>query len=74
MNEGVRICAEIDGVICLSTTEVGRRLGFHVSATFLSKEICKPFAVMSNGTFWAASEMANIRKKLAIYILNGADK
>lgn len=68
----MRVCSEINGVHCLSTTELGKRLGVHVSSTLLAEKICAPFAVTGNGVFWAVSDLDKIRKRLAILILEGA--
>ena len=72
MGSVIRVCHEIDGVSCISTTELGRLIGFHLSASFLEKNICKPFATMNCGVYWAVKDVKQIRINLARFILESA--
>lgn len=69
MGDVIRVVSEIDGVPCVSTTELGRRIGFPIAATFLAKEICKPFAILPNGTYFAVSDFEKIKQELSAFIL-----
>lgn len=65
----MRIAAEIDSLLVVSTKEVGRRLGLTLTATFLTSLGLTPYAVCANGTYWLQSELPAIRDALVAHLM-----
>jgi len=65
----MRICADIDGDAVVSTTELSKRLGLYVPASFLIRLGLKPHTILPNGhVYWATDQITNIRLTLANFI------
>lgn len=64
----MRIAAEIDDALVLSTTEVGRRLGIPLTGTFLRSMGLQPYAVLPNGVFWLQDDLPAIRDAMVAYL------
>jgi hypothetical protein len=68
----MRIAAEIDSLLVVSTTEVSKRLGLQVTGTFLKSLGLRPHAELPNGVFWLQGDIPAIRDALVAF-LKGRD-
>jgi len=65
----IRIAAEINDRLVVSTSEVGKRLGFTLSATFLKSLGLVPFMETACGVFWLQEDMESIRDEIVYHLL-----
>jgi hypothetical protein len=66
----IRIAAEINDRLVVSTSEVGNRLGFKLTATFLKSLGLVPYMETACGVFWLQEDLESIRDELVYHLLD----